>query len=239
MMNTGPKYLRLAGELRQQIALGELAPDAQLPTEWRLVEQHGLSRGTVRQALTVLEQAGLIRREQGRGMFVNPSRPRLTSFALSEPVGGASVAGLRTPCAEVTAAGADVASKLDLEAGTPVFHVIQVRYTDAAPVMHEERYFARHWYPQLLDTEIGQTPLHWILVHKAKLPLVRMEHSIDVRLPNADEAALLQIATDAPLFVIERRTFTSQDGAIIPAVWYRALCRGSDYQLRAEFLASI
>ena len=66
-----------------------------------------------------------------------------------------------------------------------------------------------------------------------------MEHSIDVRLPNADEAALLQIATDAPRSGSSLRGSTSQDGAIIPAVWYRALCRGSDYQLRAEFLASI
>jgi len=239
MINGGPKYQQLAGELRQRIALGEYAPESQLPTEWQLVERHGLSRGTVRQALAVLEQAGLIRREQGRGMFVNPPRTRLPSFTLAEPGEGAYAVNLRTVCAETVNADALTAEKLELRTGTPVFHVVQVRYADAAPMMHEERYLATRWYPGLLDEDIGQTPMHWILVHRAKLPLVRMAHVIETRPSTPAEAALLHIAPETPLFAIERLTYTKDGGETHPAVWYRALCRGNDYQLKAAFLSSI
>lgn len=47
-------------DLRGQIERGELPPGARVPTEPELMERYGLSRGTVRQALQQLEQAGLV-----------------------------------------------------------------------------------------------------------------------------------------------------------------------------------
>ena len=44
-----------------------------MPTEWELVEQLGVSRGTVRRAIADLERSGLLWREAGRGTFVNPA----------------------------------------------------------------------------------------------------------------------------------------------------------------------
>ena len=44
-----------------------------LPSEWELVERFGVSRGTLRRAIGDLERSGLLRREAGRGTFVNPA----------------------------------------------------------------------------------------------------------------------------------------------------------------------
>jgi DNA-binding LacI/PurR family transcriptional regulator len=63
-------HQRLFDDLRTQILDGTLAPGSQLPPELVLVEQHGMSRGTVRQAMNALVAAGLIERVQGRGTFV-------------------------------------------------------------------------------------------------------------------------------------------------------------------------
>ena len=49
---------------------GEFPVGTQIPTEVVLVEDYGVSRITVRQALRAIEDEGLIRREAGRGTFV-------------------------------------------------------------------------------------------------------------------------------------------------------------------------
>lgn len=56
----------LASELRKQILGGALAPGAALPAERDLVTQTGLSRGSVREALRILEAEGLVTTRPGR-----------------------------------------------------------------------------------------------------------------------------------------------------------------------------
>lgn len=56
----------LAGELRRKILGGALAPGAALPAERDLVSQTGLSRGSVREALRILEAEGLVTTRPGR-----------------------------------------------------------------------------------------------------------------------------------------------------------------------------
>ena len=66
-----PKYLELAQKLLRDIADRGLKPGDLLGTETELVDQHRLSRSTVRQALAVLEGDGYISRKRAQGTFVN------------------------------------------------------------------------------------------------------------------------------------------------------------------------
>lgn len=65
-----PLYQQIFDHLKKQILSGELAPEAQLPTEKELSEKYQVSRITSKRALTELEQAGLIYRLRGKGSFV-------------------------------------------------------------------------------------------------------------------------------------------------------------------------
>ena len=64
------QYERLADMLRDRIAAGTYARGDKLPSEMELMDESGLSRSTVRHALKVLVDEGLIRTERGRGAFV-------------------------------------------------------------------------------------------------------------------------------------------------------------------------
>src|SRR5688572_4015291 len=66
-----PRFQRLSEILRAEIERGDLRPGEWMPSEARLAEQHRVGRGTVRRALTVLEQDGLIEICAGRGRRVN------------------------------------------------------------------------------------------------------------------------------------------------------------------------
>jgi DNA-binding LacI/PurR family transcriptional regulator len=71
LQNPSFKYIDLAQKLMRQIAVTGLQPGDRLPTEDELVEQHSLSRITVRRALSLLEADGLISRKRKAGTFVN------------------------------------------------------------------------------------------------------------------------------------------------------------------------
>ncbi|MEE8399033.1 MAG: GntR family transcriptional regulator [Desulfobacterales bacterium] len=66
-----PLYLQLYWTLREEILLEELTPGNRVPTITDLHERYGVSQGTVRQSLDLLEQDGLISLKAGSGIFVN------------------------------------------------------------------------------------------------------------------------------------------------------------------------
>lgn len=63
-------YRQMADDLRRRIGSGDLAPGAMVASELTLVEQHGVSRGTVRSALAMLVDEGLVEVVPGQGRRV-------------------------------------------------------------------------------------------------------------------------------------------------------------------------
>jgi GntR family transcriptional regulator len=232
-----PKYYRLYETIRQQIAQGELPANVQLPTEEELCNRYAVSRGTVRKAFDVLVNEGLIRREQGRGNFVNPPKLTLGTFALAEST--RQPTQTRKLALDMLPANAEVAARLELNVGEPVIHVVQLQMLNDIPIMLEKRYLAQALCANLLNEDIETQSLHWLLIHKYKLPLVRVTHTIEARNATTSVAKELGIPVGSSTFYIDRLTYTTHEDKVRPAVWYRALCRGDHYQFKAEFLSSL
>lgn len=68
-----PLYVQLAAILRARITSGEYAPGKLLPSEPRLQQEYGLARDTVRAALDILREEGLVVTYPGRGSAVSES----------------------------------------------------------------------------------------------------------------------------------------------------------------------
>lgn len=65
-------YLQVADDVERRISDGEIT--VKLPGERELAEQYGVAYTTVRRAMGVLRDRGVIITRQGRGTFVNPRR---------------------------------------------------------------------------------------------------------------------------------------------------------------------
>lgn len=65
-----PLYSRIATILQNRILSGQCEPGEKLPTENELVQEYGVSKITIRNALSLLEADHLITRTRGKGTFV-------------------------------------------------------------------------------------------------------------------------------------------------------------------------
>ena len=234
------KYYQLSQHLQQQITDGQLSPNQQLPTEDVLMQAFTISRGTVRKAVDLLERQGLVRREQGRGTFVNdPSRKNLTGFMLTNFANDMQQQQ-RQPSTqvlkqEIVPASTTIATHLDLNAGDGVIHIQRLRLADNQPIIFEERYLNAQFCPELATEDVEAQSIHWLLVHKYKLPLVRVTHTVEMREIGTESAKWLNLQPTDAIFAIERLTHTQVGDAIYPAVYYRAFCHGEEYQFKAQF----
>src|SRR3954468_9952996 len=73
----GAAYRQLATVLRKRIRDGELAPGQRMPSEKDLHDEFGLARETVRRAMAVLRDEGLVEMRQGHGTYVGDAPPRV------------------------------------------------------------------------------------------------------------------------------------------------------------------
>lgn len=79
-----PMYARIAVLLRERMRRGQLAAGARLATIDELMAEFASSRVTVRQALGLLADDGLIRRQRGRGTFVTQRAANLRWISLRQ-----------------------------------------------------------------------------------------------------------------------------------------------------------
>jgi GntR family transcriptional repressor for pyruvate dehydrogenase complex len=63
-------YEEIVDQLRDLIARGELKPGQKLPSEREMSESMGVSRASVREALTAMEAIGILDIRPGEGTFV-------------------------------------------------------------------------------------------------------------------------------------------------------------------------
>lgn len=238
-----PKYARLMEAIRGDIERHILHPDQQLPNEDELAAQYSMSRGTVRKALAELQRQGLIRIEQGRGTFVNQPKPAVSGFSLVEfdhyLHSQNRTLSTRTLIFETIPAAVGVADKLGIAQGSPVIHIVQLRMADDTPIVYEARFFDQALCPDLSLAEIEQFSIHWLLVEKYHLPLLRLSYDIEIIPLPADKFDVFAVNKAVNVFAVDRLSYTQQNDQMRPAIWYQALYRTDDYHFQAQFHTSI
>jgi GntR family transcriptional regulator len=86
-----PTYLRIAERLTRDIVAGRLRPGDRLPPERRMAADLGVTVTTLRKALAVLTERGLLDRRQGSGNTItagDTGRGVYALFRLERPEGG-------------------------------------------------------------------------------------------------------------------------------------------------------
>jgi GntR family histidine utilization transcriptional repressor len=228
-----PPYARVKQFLKDALGEGRWAPGEQMPSEADLVAQFGVSRMTVHRALRELQDAGLISRQQGVGTFAAPLNRVSSTLTIKDIHEEIEARGHRHEAVvhlqRAEPAPAEVARRLDLAAGAPVFHSLVVHLEDGVALQCEDRYVNPSRAPGYLDVDFTRvTPTHYLLEVS---PLWEAQVSIEAALATPHEAELLGIAGTDPCLIVVRRTVSRG----VPVTLARLVHPGSRYLLESAF----
>jgi GntR family transcriptional regulator len=206
-----PLYYQLASLLREKIASGTFGVGDKIPTEAEMVEAYGVSRITVRQALSSLEEEGLIRREAGRGTFVTEHKPFVGTLQLDGSLDDLISMGLATRVQlldlRTVAANAQEAERLGLAAGEEVVRCTRVRY------FHDDPYsYIVNDLPAAIGQRIPEKYLESgsilrFLEKNLGIRLRDAHQSVRATLADANLAQHLETRIGAPLLSVDRVVF--------------------------------
>lgn len=193
------------------IGSGALRGGERLGAEREIASSLGVSRSTLRQALSVLERDGVVRRVPGRGGGTFVMTPKVDRD-LSRIVGLPSMlrdqgfhAGTRVISAAVVGSGAPCAAALGVEPGALVLSVVRIRLADGAPLSLEHAQLPADRFPGLLEQSLGGS-LYEVLEARYGVQPAEAEERIEVRSAHADEALILGVEGGAPLLAVTRVT---------------------------------
>jgi GntR family transcriptional regulator len=230
-----PRYYQLHKILENRIQAGEFQHGDKFPTDEELCKAYNLSRGTVRRAIDMLVEEGVLRREQGRGTFVTrpniyPVYFRLADFNEEMRQRGLEP-GTRLLELGTLPADPDLAVRLGILPGEKVIQIVRLRLANGKPMAVETRFLSFQVCPQLLEENLEIQSIHKLLIEKFNIPLVRACYSIEARVLSDQEADLLQVAQGTAGFLVERTTYTLGNH---PVTWFHTVYRGDRYRFIAE-----
>jgi GntR family transcriptional regulator len=211
------RYLDLADALRERIvagASGALASEADLGREF------GVSRVTVRRALELLRDEGLVTARQGVGWFVavDPVRQSLGRVTTVEAALEAAGARAERRVLEFTfePAPPDVAKALDLPVDGDVLRATRLNLADGEPFAVVTVWVAAELGKHLSRADVERSTFYDLLPLQG-VELHRVVQTITAVAADGETAARLGVSAGAPLLAVRRVTYARHGDAVIVA----------------------
>ncbi len=236
--SNSPIYIQLAQSLRLQIVEGKIVSGEALPSERDLCALMGASRVTVRKAIEVLIEEGLLSRRQGSGTYVTPRIQApgsfLTSFSEDAEARGETTSTIWVEKTEDIATEEE-ARLLEISVGSAIFRLSRVRMADGEPLAIENAVVPAD---MIADVSELRNSLYKALAERGNRPMSGQQ-KIRAALAGPNEAQLLSISEGSEILRIERLTRRA-DGR--PVELTRSAYRGERYEfvseLRGPFVVS-
>lgn len=203
-----PAHVRIEEWLERLIYSGQLTLDDRLPSEVDMAGTLGVSRMTLRQALSGLESKGLLVRKRGRwgGSFV--ARPRL-EYELSGLPGfteqmrrANALAGARVIEAATVSPAPEVRQALQLVRRQKVHRVVRVRSANREPVALEVSSYPAGMFPDLLSEPL--TGSLYALLRRFGHPPFSATEVLEAVIASPEYANLLWMEEGSPLMLVRR-----------------------------------
>jgi GntR family transcriptional regulator len=208
---TQPLYLQLRDALAARMVRGEWKVGTAIPSEGDLAREFGVSKGTMRKALDLLEDESLLIRRQGRGTFVvdpgsEGAGQRFNHFRLAD---GAIADGVASTLAIALAeASPSECERLQLVTGDEVYRIRRLRSREGKPFMIENVSLPAALFPRLVERDFRSHRL----VEIARAYSVLLGNSaerVSAGTCSASAAEALRIEAGTPVLILDR---VSTDG---------------------------
>ncbi|MFC1491710.1 GntR family transcriptional regulator [Nitrospinota bacterium] len=232
-----PYYYQIENLLRRKIERGELAPGEKLPRELDLAKIFGVSRVTLRQALSILEADGLVDRRRGHGTFVtktfrNPEQIKLTgiieqSYSYSETRLLLSV--------EDVSPSPQIEEFFGLSKQDHITRIRRIRMGENTPYCYITHYLPVNLAKKVRPSDILHRSMLDIIKKRIHLPPVKIHQTLEARTADNEVAGYLSIKMLDPVLYVETFVYGHEGEPIEHSQTYY---RGNQHKYSIELLSN-
>lgn len=203
---TSSRFRHIADDLRERVALGEFGDQGALDSESALCARYTVSRVTVRRALEMLREQGLVESRQGSGWFATGGSFHQTlALGTFRHAGSAVAESGKTMTRRVVEFGYRQASPAlaSTLGDTDALHSRSVRTVDGVPLD-----LVAEWVPAAIAGRLSRAdatdPGIWQSLQRDGQRVASVRQTITAGIASADDAALLEVAMGSPVLLIRR-----------------------------------
>ncbi len=208
-----PLYIRIADSVKEQIDNKVYDTGDLLPTEEELEKLFNASRTSIRSAIGVLENEGLVIRKQGKGTIVKAARTAQKLNSISSLTEAFEQKGVSLKTINLSIERIDPPPKIMKAFGVsevePVYLVQRTRVIANEPIAFVNNYLLARKVPRLEDRlqKLYNIGLYRLLEEEYGLKLHHAVESISVYISGPLESEILHVQERTPLFYSIRTTF--------------------------------
>ncbi|WP_346080799.1 GntR family transcriptional regulator [Gibbsiella dentisursi] len=211
-----PLYLQVSEWIREKIYKGDMSTGDRVPSENQIMERLGVSRGTVKKAITMLVKEGLLIQVQGKGTFVKSENisyslgQGLLSFAESLESQNLKFTTEMIECRKETASKM-VAAKLGIAEGAPILFLKRVRSVEGEKVMLIENRINLQYCPGIEEVDFNHNTLFHTIEKLSGRKISFSQSRYAAKIIGAERGHYLEVNDDAPVLHLEQLVFFQQD----------------------------
>ena len=204
---TNSIYIQIADELRTNIEEAVYQPGDKLPTEKNLSERFNVNRHTIRNAIALLKEEGLIRVDRGRGMFVAKTPIKYpigerVRYNESLEAQGIKASYEKLKAVEIPGEGA-IADALKIDIGAPVILIERIGLANDRPISIGSSYFPGELFPHLIKFWESYSSISKLLKEIYDRDHIRRSTTVCARIVREADARLLQIPANYPILLAQ------------------------------------
>jgi DNA-binding GntR family transcriptional regulator len=226
-----PAYMQLVRLVSEQIADGVLNTGDQLPTEAQFCSQYNVSPMTVRRAINILTERGLVNATQGKGTFVKSLDIGEAVFRLQELKehwAQANPPTVRLLEARIVSADERVARKLGISPGERTIYMRRLVLQEDVPIMYHREHLIYDPRRPLVEAQLQITLLEGLLQGQSSGGLRRGHLTIEAVNVREEEATALEVPTGSAAFYLEHIFYDFNDHLVS---WGGFICRADHFKL--------
>lgn len=227
-----PLWAQVSADIRRRVADGAFADG--FPGEIALTEQYDVSRHTIREALRVLRDEGLLRSERGRGTTIEEnsySQNLGTLYSLFRTIEDQGVSQRSEVRRLNTTTNASVAAQLQLAANDELVVLERIRFAGDEPLAVDTAWLPKDVAAPLLQADFTRGGLYDALTSLCSVRPNAGQERVTAQTAPSHIATLLQLPSDVALLYIERTAFAND----VPVEWRETYIRGDRFSFEAEW----
>lgn len=198
-----PKYIQIADSLREKVNELYKGGTDRFLSDDELIKMFDVSRMTIRQAVQLLVDEGLLKRIQGKGTFIVRKDKLKTDIAKLDTFfqGWYFEKNFKVellyrgsvPCPE------EAAVKLGVKPGEEVYQVKRLRFSEDIPVVLDNRYLLKKYGEQITDEEYINYSFSHLFFNKFNVSLSEGEIEIEATLASQEISEVLKVSIGSPI----------------------------------------